>query len=94
MTVKLSKFDATEYLETDEDVAGFLSEALKTGDSEYVNHAFGVVARARGMTDIARRSGIKREALYRALSKTGNPQFKTIHEVIKAMGLTLTVSAS
>ncbi|WP_282611272.1 addiction module antidote protein [Pelagibius sp. Alg239-R121] len=94
MTEKLTKFDAAEYLETDEDIALFLSEALKTGDSAYINRTIGTIARARGMTDIARQSGIKREALYKALSENGNPQFTTVHAVIKALGFNLTVSAN
>jgi probable addiction module antidote protein len=91
MVEKFTRFDAAEFLETDEDVAFFLSDALESGNQAFINRAIGSVARAKGMTAIAKQSGIKREALYKALSETGNPQFKTVMEVMKAMGLRLSV---
>lgn len=93
MTIETQPFDAAEYLDDDETIAAFLSEALATNDQAYICHALGQVARARGMAEIARRSGLKREALYRALSKDGNPEFGTILSVIRSLGLRLEVSA-
>lgn len=92
MTIETKLFDAAEYLDDDETIAAFLSEALATSDQAYICHALGQVARARGMAEIARRSGIKREALYRALSKDGNPEFGTILSVIRSLGLRLEVN--
>lgn len=89
MTLKTTKFDITKFLDSDEAIAEYLAAALETGDIPYINKAIGSVARARGMTDIARKSGLKREALYRALNENGNPQFSTIMSVLAAMGVTL-----
>ena len=91
MATKTKPFDVTKFLDDDETIAAFLTDTLNTGNPAYINRAFGDVARARGMTDIAKQTGVKREALYRALSETGNPQFTTIMQVIKAMGLRLSV---
>jgi len=89
MTVKIIPFDPAKYLQDDEEIAYYLSEAFEMGEPDYINHALGVAARARGMTQIAKDSGLKREALYRSLSETGNPQFTTILAVMKALGLSL-----
>ena len=91
MAIKTKPFDVTKFLDDDETIAAFLTDALDTENPAYINRAFGDVARARGMTDIAKQTGVKREALYRALSETGNPQFTTMMQVIKAMGLRLSV---
>jgi probable addiction module antidote protein len=91
MATKTKPFDVTKFLDDDETIAAFLTDALDTGNPAYINRAFGDVARARGMTDIAKQTGVKREALYRALSETGNPQLTTMMQVIKAMGLRLSV---
>jgi len=93
MTIKIIPFDPAKYLKSDEEIAIYLSEAFETGEPDYINHALGVAAKARGMTQIARDSGLKREALYRSLSQTGNPQFTTILAVMKALGLNLKVEA-
>jgi probable addiction module antidote protein len=77
------------FLETDEDVAAYLSEAFKADDPSYAAHALGVVARARGMAKIARDTGLGRESLYKALSKTGNPELATVMKVAKALGIEL-----
>jgi len=91
LKINTSPFDAAEYIDSEETIAAFLSDALESGDAAYINRAFGDVARAKGMTAISKESGVKREALYRALSEQGNPQFKTILEVFKAMGMRLNV---
>jgi len=94
MTIKIIPFDPAKYLKSDEEIAIYLSEAFETGEPEYINHALGVAAKARGMTQIARDSGLKREALYRSLNETGNPQFTTILAVMKALGLSLKAEVS
>ncbi len=89
--MELTDFDIADYLDDAEAIALYLSDVLETGDIAYLNSALGKIAKSKGMTDISKKSGIKREALYRALSETGNPQFKTVAEVIKAMGFQLSV---
>ena len=93
MTLETRPFDAARYLETVEDVAGFIDEAFKIGDPAFIAHAFGVVARARGMTQIAKDAGLSRESLHKALSETGKPEFSTVLRVAKALGLRMTVAA-
>lgn len=89
MALKTTKFDVAEFLGSEDAIAEYLTDALELGDPAYFNHAVGTVARARGMTQIAKETGIKREALYRALSETGNPQYTTMHAVLKALGVKL-----
>jgi probable addiction module antidote protein len=89
MTSKLSNYDPAEDLATDEAVAVFMEEAFRTEDSAYIAHALGVVARARGMTQIARETGLSREQLYRSFSENGNPTLKTTIAVMKALGMEL-----
>ncbi len=89
MTVETRSFDPARYLDSDEGVAAYLDEALRTGDPAFITDALGVVARARGMTQIARDAGLSRESLYRALDEKGNPGFATVLKVIQALGLQL-----
>jgi probable addiction module antidote protein len=90
MALKTRKFDVAKFLETDQDIALDLSEALETGDAAYVAHAFGTVARSRGMAKVARQTGLGRESLYKALSGSGNPELATVLRVAKALGIELT----
>jgi|SRR5579872_2926360 len=94
MSINTKPFDAADYLETDEDIAGYLTEALATHDTAVITRALGAVARARGMTRIARETGLSRESLYRALSAEGNPEFATVLRIIEAIGLRLAVEPS
>jgi probable addiction module antidote protein len=82
-------FDAAKYLDSDEAAAEYISEALLTGDIDTITHAIGVAAKARGMSEIARETGLSRESLYKALSGEGHPQFETISLVLRALGLRL-----
>ncbi len=88
--VKTTRFDATEYLDTPERQAEYISAALETGDPAFVRDAVGIVARARGMSDVARATGLNRESLYKALGESGNPEFGTMLGVLRALGLELT----
>jgi probable addiction module antidote protein len=88
-TKRSKPFDAAKYLNDEEAVAEYVSEALLTFDADMVTHAIGVAAKARGMTEIAEQTGLSRESLYKALSGDGNPQFDTILRVLKALGLQL-----
>jgi probable addiction module antidote protein len=91
VTEKFSRWDAADYLETDEDMALYLDACLQEdpGDGSLFRAALNDIARARGMTQLARETGLTREGLYRALSSTGNPEFSTIIKVVKALKLTL-----
>ncbi len=86
MTVETFPYDSARYLETAEDIAEYIDEAFQIGDPAFIAHAFGVVARARGMTQIAKDAGLSRESLYKALSETGNPELATMLRVAKALG--------
>jgi probable addiction module antidote protein len=86
-SLKTRPFDPAKYLDNDEAIADYLTDALETGDPAFVSDALGVVARARGMSDVARTAGMSRESLYRALSADGNPKFETVLRVMRALGL-------
>lgn len=88
--LKTVPFDPAEYLTTPRALAIYMSEALETGDAAYITHALGVVARAKGMAEIARRTGLGRESLYKALREGGNPEFTTVIKVMRALGLSMT----
>lgn len=91
---KTTRFDAADYLDSDEAVVAYLEEALATNDPAFVAHALGTVARARGMAGIAKKAGLSRESLYKALSGEGNPEFATILRVLRALGLKFSVAAA
>jgi probable addiction module antidote protein len=91
MAEKLTEYDPAEDLTSDRVIAIFMAEALETNDVAYISHAFGVVARAKGMAQIAEQTGLSREQLYRSFSKKGNPTLKTTLAVLQALGVQLTV---
>jgi len=93
MTEKLTIYDPAEDLVSDMAIATFMAEAFETEDAGYIAHALGVVARAKGMSEIARDTGLSREQLYRSFSAKGNPTLKTTLAVMKALGLELTAKA-
>jgi probable addiction module antidote protein len=86
---KTRPYDAAEYLETEEDMAAYLQAALEEGNPALVIHALGNIARARGMSEIARQTGLRRESLYKAFSPEGNPEFATVLKVVQALGIEL-----
>ena len=90
MPLKIRAYDSAEYLEDEDSIEAYLADAFDEGESKAIAHALGVVARARGMTKLARETGIARESLYRALSGEGNPEFATIMKVMAALGLRVT----
>lgn len=89
MTQKTRQFDPAEYLTSDEGIAEYISAALETEDAAFIADALGVVARAKGMSQIARDAGLGRESLYKALRSDGNPEFSTVLRVLHALGLKL-----
>lgn len=86
----LPEFDMAEYLDDDAAIAEYLSIVLEEDDPDALVGALGTIARARGMTDIAKASGVTREALYRALRSGAHPRFDTVQRVLSALGLRLT----
>ena len=90
MTEKLTTYDPAEDLATDDAVALFMARAFETNDAGYIAHALGVVARAKGVAQIAGQTGLSCEQLYRSFSENGNPTLKTTLAVMKALGVELT----
>jgi len=87
-------WDAAEHLTSDEDIAGYLNAALDDGDPALIAAALGDIARAKGMTNVARSAGLGRESLYKALSPQGRPELATVMKVVQALGLKLTAAHS
>ncbi|MES2945605.1 MAG: addiction module antidote protein [Pseudomonadota bacterium] len=92
-TADLPTFDITEMLQTDQDIAEYLSVVIEDGDPAMLAVTLGDIARARGMTQIAKDSGLTREALYKALRPGASPRFDTIARVCKALGVRLVAQA-
>ena len=90
--LKTTTFDSAAYLDTDEAISAYVEEALATEDPAFIARALGTVARARGMAQIAKKAGLSRESLYKALSAEGNPEFGTVIRVMHALGLKFSVS--
>lgn len=88
---KLTDYDPASALVDNEEIAFFMADALATGDAAYIAKALGVVARAKGMSQVATETGLSREQLYRSFSAEGNPTLKSTLAVMKALGITLTV---
>ena len=87
-------WDVVEHLETQEDMAAYLEAALEEGDPGLVAAALGDIARAKGMAQIARDTGLGRESLHKALSAEGNPEFATVLKIVRALGLRLHASTA
>lgn len=94
MAEKLTTYDPAADLTSDETIAIFMAEAFQTNDAGYVAHVLGVVARAKGMAQIAGQTGLSREQLYRSFSENGNPTLKTTLAVMKALGIELTAKVA
>lgn len=90
MTELLYDYDPAVALDSPESIAIFMSDAFETGDVAYIAKALGVVARAKGMAEIARETGLSREQLYRSFSEKGNPTLKTTLTVMRAIGMDIT----
>jgi probable addiction module antidote protein len=94
MVLKTTQWDPSEYLDSPEEISAYLEAAFEDGDPALIAAALGDIARAIGMTEMAARAGVTREALYKALSPTGDPRLSTLLGVIKALGLKLTPHAA
>ena len=93
-TLKLRKWDSAEHLKTEEDMALYLEACLQEAgdDAAFIAKALGDIARAKGMSQVARDAGLSRESLYKALSGERSPSFDTILKVVSALGLKLSAS--
>lgn len=91
MTAKFSDWDGAEFLRTREDMVEYLDACIEEAgdDAAFIARALGTIARAQGMTQVAKDAGVSRENLYRALSGNGNPEFGTILKVLRSLGLRL-----
>ncbi len=90
----LPEFDMAEHIKSDADVAEYLRQVLEEGEPGELAAALGYIAKARGMTEIAKASGIKREALYKALRPNAQPRLETVQRVCKALGVKLTAKVA
>ena len=95
MAVTLSRWDASEYLDSTEMIQAYINEALADSDPRVLQAALGDIAKAKGMSEIAKQAGVGRESLYKSLSMTGNPSWQTISKVLRSLGykLELTLTA-
>lgn len=89
--MELRPFDPANYLETEEDILFYLEAAMEGNDAKHIASALGNIARSKGMSEIARKAGLGRQALYKALSEDGNPTLETLVAVLGVLGLELTV---
>lgn len=89
--IATTPFDSSEILDSPEAIAAYLSDAMASGDAAEFQDALNVVARARGMTEIARSAGLGRENLYNALRPGAHPRFDTVQRVVAALGVRLSV---
>ena len=96
MTEQLTRFDTVDYLKSPEEMAAYLDACFEQdpGDGSLIRAALNDIARAQGMSQLSRDTGLGRESLYKALGSSGNPQFATVIKVIKALGLKLHASAA
>jgi probable addiction module antidote protein len=91
MTIETALWDTADFLESPADMKAYLEAVLADGDPSEIQHALGVVARAKGMSQVARDAGVTREALYKALSAKGDPKLSTVLGVLKALGVRLSL---
>lgn len=90
MTESFTTYDPAEALDCPEAIAQFMEDAFETGDAAYIASAVGVVARAKGMSQLSQDTGLSREQLYRSFSEKGNPTLKTLLTVMHSLGLNMT----
>ncbi len=90
--IATKRWDPAEHIRDDADVAAYIEAALEEGDHRVLAAVLGDIARAKGMTQVARDAGLGRESLYKSLSPDGNPEFSTVLRVLKALGIRLRAS--
>jgi probable addiction module antidote protein len=90
--METTRFDASQLLDTPKRRAAYLSAAFETGDPEEIRDALGVVARARGLAEVAREANLSRTSLYKTLGGSGNPEFGTVVRLLASLGIRLTAT--
>ena len=93
MKITTPKWDTSEYLDNPEMIHEYLKAAIEEGDVELLMTALGNVAKARGMTEIAKEASLNRQNLYKSLSPNGSPKFETVMKILRALDLKLTIAA-
>ena len=91
-TMKLKRFDAADFLDSDEAIVEYINAALQEDDPRYFTRALGNVARAKGMSSVSEATGLGRQALYRSLSRDGNPRIDTLFRVLEALNVRLVIT--
>ncbi|MBV1701457.1 MAG: putative addiction module antidote protein [Hyphomicrobiales bacterium] len=94
MALETTPWDSAELLVSKEAIAAYIEAAFEDGDPALIKHALGVVARAKGMSQFARETGVTREGLYKALSSDGDPKLSTLLSVLKALGMKVSARAA
>src|ERR1044072_4881605 len=94
ITTRTRTWDAAEHLKSDDDIAAYLNAAFDDGDPALIAAALGDIARAKGMTSVARSAGLGRKTLYKALSRQGRPELATVMKIVQPLGLKLTAAHS
>ena len=94
MTLETTTWDSAEFLDSREAIVAYIEAAFDDGDPALITHALGVVARAEGMSRLAREAGVTREGLYKALTPNGDPKLSTFLNVLKALGMKLSARAA
>jgi probable addiction module antidote protein len=92
MPLKTTRWDASEFLDNDEAIAAYLNAAFEDGNPAFIAASIGHVAKAKGMSQIARETGLSRENLYRALGDDGNPELSTMTKVMRALGMRIQIA--
>jgi probable addiction module antidote protein len=90
--MKISKYNATDYLKSDEDIKEYLNASFKTGDSKLIARALGDVAKIKGMSKIAKTTHLDRSSLYSSLTEQGDPKLSTVTKLIKNFGYSVSIS--
>ncbi|WP_370930996.1 addiction module antidote protein [Bartonella sp. DGB1] len=91
--MEITPFDTSKYFKTEESQEILLQDAIDSGDSGYLAHALGIIAKNQGMTKLAKDTDLARESLYRSLSETGDPKLSTVLKVLKSLGLKISITA-
>jgi len=92
LSEEITFFDVAEHLKTSEDIRLFLQDAAESGSPQDLIHAINTAARAKGMTEVAKLTGVTRASLYKSLAEDGNPRFETIAKIVHALGCKLVIS--
>lgn len=94
MAIELKTYDVAERLDSEEEIRLYLEAAFEDGDPKVITNAIGNVARARGMSEVAKQAGVSRAGLYKALGEGGNPSLETLSAILRSFGVRLSIAAA